>query len=238
MDLAKGDRPLILVVDEIPAVIRLLQLELGIQGFRVESSLVGDKTIESIETLRPDVILLEVILPGVTGIEMMERIQERFDIPVVFLTTQGNEADRLQAFELGAADYIEKPFDPIELGRRLVTLLEAGPPEDRLIVEGNLYIDLRRQLAHRKRIPISLTTNEWTFLLALSMQPREFIPTQQLIDSIWGESQPGWDVRLRRLAESLRRKLQGESSASAIIDGNPSKGWSLVADVSSQKPGT
>lgn len=237
MDSEKHDRPLVLVVDEIPAVIRLLQLELGIQGFLVESSLVGDETLDTIEKVRPDIILLEVILPGITGLEMMEAIRNRFDIPIVFLTTQGSDADRLQAFEMGAADYIEKPFDPVELGTRLAAVLDGGPKEERLIVFGDLFIDLRRQLVHREHVPISPTTNEWTFLLALSMRPKQYIPTEELLQLTWGEAHPGWDLRLRHLMNNLRRKLAGESQSSSIIAGGMAEGWALEADVTSQGRG-
>jgi DNA-binding response OmpR family regulator len=236
MDETAESQPLVLVVDEIPAVIRLLQLELGIQGFRVASSIVGEETYKAVEALRPDVILLEVILPGMSGIEMMQGLRERFDTPIVFLTTQGTEADRLHAFELGATDFIEKPFDPAQLGLRLAGLIKHGQPEDRSIIIDDLHIDLRRQLAQRNRVPISLTTNEWTFLLSLSMEPRKMFSVDELIQMMWGERQPGWDIRLTHLAAAVRRKLEQDPDSPTLIVGGPMKGYALQADLTSSGP--
>src|SRR5438309_1303575 len=112
-------RPLVLVVNDIPSVIRLLELTLSSEGWDVASSEVGEQTFEAIERVRPDLVLLEVILPGVSGFEVLQRIHDTYDVPVVFVTSQGTEADRAYGFELGAADYVTKPFSPSDLSARL-----------------------------------------------------------------------------------------------------------------------
>lgn len=102
-----------LVADEVPSVIRLLSLELKSEGFEVMGVEIDDNALEVVESWRPDVILLEIVLPNISGFELLPRLRERFPgIPVVMLTTQDTEQDRAYAFELGAADFISKPFDP------------------------------------------------------------------------------------------------------------------------------
>src|SRR5436309_2886982 len=131
-------RPRILVVDEIESIIRLLQLELDFQGFDVEGAPIGPGIFTYIEETRPDLILLEVILPGIDGFQFLEDLRQRTDVPVVFLTTSKNEADRAQAFEMGAVGYLNKPFEPDELGRSIAEFLGTLPSTPTIIRAGNI----------------------------------------------------------------------------------------------------
>ena len=219
--------PMVLVVNDIPSVIRLLQLELGMQGFRVRGAQVGEGTFAAIEEERPDVILLEVLLPGINGLDMMQALSERYDIPVVFLTTEHGDADRALAYELGAADYVTKPFDPYELGQRLTALVKGGPPQERKIEVGDLRIDLTRQVARRTSGVISLSINEWALLMALALRPNELIATPDLLTDVWGDNGPELPQRLMPIITRLRRSLEEDPERPQLLTGDMETGFRL-----------
>jgi DNA-binding response OmpR family regulator len=109
-----GERPAVLVVDDEPAIIRLITLEMASQGFEVTGCAIGDATFRAIEELQPAAVLMEVMLPGLSGVKVLREIKERYDVPIILLTTASNEADRAYGLEMGADDYITKPFSPEE----------------------------------------------------------------------------------------------------------------------------
>lgn len=178
--------PRVLVADEVPSVIRLLSLELKSEGFEVMGVEIDDNALEVVESWRPDVILLEIVLPNISGFELLPRLRERFPgIPVVMLTTQDTEQDRAYAFELGAADFISKPFDPQHLSARLKAVLalkDTGPTVLRL---GELEIDISRLQVRRRKTAISLTSNEWTILLAL-LNSNRVLTIDELFEEAFG----------------------------------------------------
>jgi DNA-binding response OmpR family regulator len=233
--MSERGKPLVLVVDEIPSVIRLLELELSLQGFEVAGCEVGPPALAAIEKLRPDVVLLEIILPGTTGFEMIRQIRERFAGPVVFLTTDDNESDRIFAFELGASDYITKPFDPEEVGLRLSALLGLNALHIPVVEADDVRIDLFRRLVWRQGRPMTLGTNEWALLFALASKQRP-VPAAELIESVWGS---GDDARVEYLEfwiARLRQRLQDDPSAPSLIQGGLERGFWL--NLSPDHPGT
>ena len=164
-------QPLVLVVDDTPAVIRLLKLELSSHGIDVIGAGIGEETFARSRN-RPDLLILEILLPGITGFEVLREVKRRYDIPVLFLTTIDSPADRELALELGADDYLTKPFRPDELTNRVNLLLHRpGRPPDEgvgMLDNGDVMIDINRRMIRRNGRLISVTTNEWALLLALA----------------------------------------------------------------------
>jgi DNA-binding response OmpR family regulator len=169
-----------------------------------------------------------VILPGINGLDMMATLKERYDIPVVFLTTQHSDADRALAFDLGAADFVAKPFDPFELGQRLAALVGGREVEERIIDVGDLRIDLTRQLARRSGGVISLSTNEWALLLSMAKRPGEVTSTEDLMSAIWGTNNN--PAQLSPLINRLRRSLEADPKNPTIILGDIENGFTLAVE--------
>jgi DNA-binding response OmpR family regulator len=224
----------ILVVDDVPSVIRLLQLELTIQGFKVEGVEVN-KALDALKDGLPDLVLLEVLLPGISGYELLEAMKGQYPgLPVVFLTTEHSEAERALAFDLGADDYITKPFDPEELGRRVSALLQQPTSPRKVITSGPLTIDLTRKLARRGDVVLSLTLNEWAVLLTLAANPRKRIRSEELLLSVWGAGHTGHEALLTPIITRLRQRLDPDPSRPSLIIGDLESGFSLDADISSE----
>ncbi|HEY7269730.1 MAG TPA: response regulator [Dehalococcoidia bacterium] len=226
-----GRRPVVLIVDEIPSVIRLLQLELAIQGFDVVGAEVGEDTYRQMEAANPDCVLLEVVLPGLNGFEILQELKARFRVPVIFVTTQDNAADQAYAYELGADDYVVKPFDPIDLGLRINGALHrtvAAPPQ--LLHSGEVTIDLTRKLVRRGGQLIGLTTNEWALLYALALRPNDIYAAADLLSAVWG-AEYVQDIRyLETWIQLLRRKIETDPAQPRLIVGGADEGYSLRSE--------
>jgi DNA-binding response OmpR family regulator len=228
-----GRSPLVLVVDEIPSVIRLLQLELAVQGFDVAAAEVGEDTYRAMEEHRPDAVLLEVLLPGLSGFEVLRTLKERYpQTPVIFLTSQDNPADQAYGFELGADDYIMKPFDAADLGLRLNAVLGRSLPDlnRHVVAVGDLTIDLIRKVVRRGSQIIGLTTNEWALLHALALEPRSAHVAADLLSAIWGAEYVDEVRYLELWIELLRRKLEIDPSQPQVILGDSDEGYRLASD--------
>jgi two-component system response regulator MtrA len=219
----------VLVVDEIPSLIRMLALELRMHGFRVAGCEAGEATFAAIEETQPDVILLDVLLPGVGGVEIMRELKRRYGTPIVLMTTGNQDADRALAYELGAADYIVKPFDPYELGQRVAAVAGGSKPEENILRAGELTIDLSRHFARRQGRVISLSTNEWAILLGLAAESGKTVSAQELIEHAWG-GVPGIDKALvQPLIDRLRDALEETPANPSFILGDMEVGFRLNA---------
>ena len=222
-------RPTVLIVDEIPSVIRLLQLELAIQGFDVVGAEVGEDTYRQMEAARPDCVLLEVLLPGINGYQVLEELKRRFAVPVIFVTTQDNPADQALAFELGADDYVVKPFDPLDLGLRINAAMNrpSASATRQQIQNGEVTIDLTRKMVRRAGQPIGVTTNEWALLYALALRPNDLHAAADLLTAIWGSEYVDDVHFLEVWIDMLRRKLEEDPANPKLIVGDAVDGYSL-----------
>src|SRR3990172_8678273 len=110
--------PLVLAVDDEAGILRLIKLELSSQGFRMITANNGEEALRMAEEQRPDIVLLDIVMPDLTGLEVMRRLRDRSSVPVILLTAKGSDADKIRGLELGADDYLAKPFSPEELSAR------------------------------------------------------------------------------------------------------------------------
>lgn len=221
-------RPKVLVVDDVPSVIRLLELSLSLEGWDVASARVGPETFEVIEREHPDVVLIEVMLPGANGFDVLARIHERYAIPVVFLTAHGTEADRAFGFELGAADYVTKPFDPNELSLRLNAVIgNKTVPQPLILRCGELEIDIGRSLARCGNQSIALRTNEWALLYALARKVGNPVPARELLVAVWGDAYAEDARYLETWIARLRARLEPEPDQPSVLTGDAGHGYTL-----------
>ena len=200
----------VLVVDDEPIVRDVVVRYLRRDGFATLEAGDGDRARELIETADPGLVVLDVMLPGTDGLELCRWIRSRSDLPVILLTARGEEADRIVGLELGADDYVTKPFSPRELAARVRTVLRragGSPARDEQLRFGDLEIDGASRTVTRAGEPVTLTAREFDLLWFLASNPRRVFSRSHLMDRVWGHA-PALDtgtvtVHIRRLREKL-----------------------------------
>src|SRR5438132_1262336 len=206
----------ILVVDEEPIVREVVVRYLECDGFRTVEAASGDEAQRLLEREPPSLVVLDVMLPGIDGLELCRWIRSRSDLPIVMLTARGEETDRIVGLELGADDYLTKPFSPRELAVRVRNLMRrASRPaagDSHTVAFGDVVIDPGAREARKGGNPLTLTLKEFDLLLFLATNPRQVFSRDQLMDRVWGY-QSALDtgtvtVHIRR----LRKKIEDDAS--------------------------
>ncbi len=216
-----GSRRVILVVEDDPTVSEIVVRYLERDGFAVESCADGADGLDRALDLRPDLVVLDLMLPSLDGLEVCRRLHDALPVPVVMLTARGDEADRILGLELGADDYLTKPFSPRELLARVKAVLRRaeGPvaPHGRgRIRAGGLVVDLDARDVTRHGERLVLTAREFELLAHLATHPREAFRREELLESVWGYTYGDAatvTVHIRR----LREKIESNPSAPELI---------------------
>ncbi|WP_322819180.1 response regulator transcription factor [Tepidiforma sp.] len=227
-----GAEPLLLVVDDEPGVLRLIKLELGARGFRVVTASNGEEALRLADEQRPDAVVLDLMMPGLSGLEVMRRLRERSNVPILLVTAKDRDSDKIRGLESGADDYVVKPFNPDELGARIRAVLRrtvAGEVQ-RVIRAGNVEIDLDRRLVHKSGAQVSLTRTEWLLLQHLAANPDKVILGPELLTKVWGPEYRDDLQYLRVWVSRLRAKLEDTPSEPRIIRTLPGIGYMLATD--------
>ena len=205
------DKPYILVVDDDPNISRLEQLYLEKEGYEVKVAADGNEAIESFRKLPPDLVLLDVMLPGTDGYEVLKTIRKSGDIPVIMVTAKGETFDKVLCLELGADDYIVKPFDGKEMTARVKAVLRRAHGSDEeqagdLSFPG-LTVSLKEYDAHYEGKRLEMPPKELEVLYFLASHPNQVFTREQLLSQIWGFDFFGdsrtVDVHIKRLREKL-----------------------------------
>jgi len=206
----------ILIVDDEPSVVEVVALYLRREGFRVRTARDGAEALLALGGERPALVILDVMLPHIDGLSILRRLRQSpaLDVPVILLTARGAEAERIAGLDLGADDYVTKPFSPGELVSRVRAVLRraaARPDEvgDVPIDHGALRLDpLTRAVLVRSQ-PVELTVTEFNLLWFLAAHPRQVFRREKLLEAVWGTSDyldPGTvTVHIRRLREKIER---------------------------------
>jgi DNA-binding response OmpR family regulator len=201
---------LVLAVDDEPAALRVVKLCLREEGFRVLTASSADEALRLAEQYRPDVAVLDVMMPGTDGLELMRELRARSSLPVILLTGRSADRDKVHGLDLGADDYLVKPFNPEELGARIRAVLRrtavhATTPQ--VVTVGDLEIDLDRRLVKRAGELIGLTRTEWMLLQHLAANPGKVMLNTELLTKVWGTEYREDFQYLRVWVSRLRRKL-------------------------------
>jgi two-component system response regulator ResD len=200
----------VLVVDDEPIVRDVIVRYLRRDGFAVLEASDGERARELIESGDPSLVVLDVMLPGIDGLELCRWIRGRSELPVILLTARGEEADRIVGLELGADDYVTKPFSPRELSARVRSVLRRSdrrPAAVERLEFGELVLDAASREVTRAGNPVTLTAREFDLLWFLASNPRRVFSRSHLMDRVWGHA-PALDtgtvtVHIRRLREKL-----------------------------------
>ncbi|WP_041799004.1 response regulator transcription factor [Micromonospora aurantiaca (nom. illeg.)] len=201
----------VLVVDDDRTVSDVVRRYLEQDGCRVRLSFDGPDALATAEEEPPDLVVLDLMMPGLDGIEVCRRLRRRLPgLPVVMLTALGDEADRVAGLEVGADDYVTKPFSPRELVLRIRSVLRRAAPQDRgptgVLRDGDLTADTDRRVAERGGQPLSLTVREFDLLAFLLANPGRAWSRAELLDRVWGwrfGDQSTVTVHVRRLREKI-----------------------------------
>jgi len=230
-----SSEPLVLAVDDEAGILRLMKLELTAQGFHVVTAGSGDEALRLAEEQRPDVVLLDILMPEMTGLEVMRRLRERTDAPVILVTAKDSDADKVSGLEQGADDYIVKPFSLEELAARVRAVLRravGGQAVGRVIRAGDVEIDLSRRLVTRNGELMNLTRTEWLLLEHLAANAGRVILNAELLSKVWGPEYRDDVQYLRVWVSRLRHKLERDPSAPVIIKTRQGIGYMLDAEPS------
>jgi len=202
--------PQILIVDDEPKIIRLVHDFLAAAGFGITTARSGDEALMRVRTEAPDLVILDLGLPGMDGLDVTRGIRRTGSLPIIMVTAKGEESDRIVGLELGADDYITKPFSPRELVARVRAVLRrhAGSGETELLSAGELTLDLPRMRVTRGVEPIDLTATEFALLAAMAREPGRVFTRSQLLDAIHGVAFESYERAIDAHVKNIRRKLE------------------------------
>jgi two-component system response regulator MtrA len=208
----------ILVVDDDTAISEMIGIVLRAEGY--EPSFAGDgaAALETFRVTNPDLVLLDLMLPGIDGIEVCERIRAESGVPIIMLTAKGETTDVVKGLESGADDYVVKPFDPKELVARIRTRLRPSPAiESETVAIGDLVIDVAGHEVRRGNTKIGLTPLEFQLLLALAAKPQQVFTREMLLEQVWGYHYKA-DTRLVNVhVQRLRAKVEHDPDNPRIV---------------------
>ncbi len=223
----------ILVVDDEPRVVRLVNEVLKVVGYQVIAAASGESAIEMVALEQPNLILLDILFPhGPDGYEVCRRIREFSDVPVIMLTAKAQESEMLHGFDVGADDYLTKPFSAKELVARVKAVLRrAQRPEETITATltcGELEINFARRTVRVRGENVSLTRTEYALLRQLALNANKVMLHQDLLTEVWGQEYRGDIDYLRAYIRYLRRKLEADPSNPCHILTSPGVGYMLA----------
>ena len=202
---AIGDEPLIVVIEDEPGIADFIELGLRQEGYRVASAATGSDGVRLVRRVAPSAVILDVGLPDGDGFDVLAQIRAELEIPVIMLTARGDVEDRVLGLELGADDYIAKPFHFAELLARLRAHLRRQSPRAKVLTVGDVSLDPRTREVSRAGRRIQLTTREYELLELFLRHPGEVLSKESILDRLWGYA---FDDNLVEVYVGyLRRKL-------------------------------
>ncbi len=223
----------VLVVDDEPQILRALRAALTGHGYEVQTADNGDEALDTIAVRPPDVVILDLVMPGKSGFEVVQDVRTWSHVPIVVLSARGQERDKVTALDLGADDYLTKPFGMDELLARIRVALRhrVGTSDDAPIVHaGNVTIDLAGRAVTRDGALIHLTPTEWRLLAELARNADRVLTHGMLLTRVWGPMFTEEPQYLRVFINQLLRKLEVDPAEPRVIATEPCVGYRLVAE--------
>lgn len=219
----------VLVVDDETSIRRYLRTALSAQGFTIHEAVNGQEAINAVVSYHPDVIILDLGLPDIDGIEVTRRLREWSQTPIIILSVREAETDKIAALDAGADDYLTKPFGTGELMARMRVALRrlSNTPDEPILQVGNLQMDVSRRLVTVDENPISLTPTEYEILRLLLQNAGKVLTHRQLLRQVWGTAYEGEMHILRVNISNLRRKIEPDPSRPHYLLTEPGVGYRL-----------
>lgn len=231
----------ILVVDDEPQILDLISSYLNKEGFQVVSAQDGETAIDLADREKPDLILLDLMLPGLSGYEVCTQIRKTSSTPIIMLTARDEETDKVVGLELGADDYITKPFSPREVVARVRAVLRRTMHEDvgdKIIRAGDVEIDVLRHEVKKGDSMIELTPTEFKLLETMADSPRRVFTRLQLVEKVQGYSFEGYERTIDAHIKNLRQKIEDDPKTPRYIQTVYGVGYKFEGDEdrSDEKP--
>jgi len=224
----------VLIVDDEPQILRALRAGLVAHGYDVVSAADGEEALDKAATELPDAVILDINMPRLSGLQVCKALREWSSAPIIVLSVRDAERDKVTALDLGADDYLTKPFGTDELLARLRVALrhaqrEAGPTEP-IVRAGNVTIDLARHMVKRGEEEVRLTATEYNLLAYLATNAGRVLTHTQILEHVWGPGYESETQNLRVYVSQLRRKLDPDSAQPQMITTEPGVGYRFIAD--------
>ncbi|MBN2045071.1 MAG: response regulator transcription factor [Anaerolineales bacterium] len=219
----------ILIVDDELAVRRFLRTSLQAHGYVVYEAHTGENALVEVINKRPDLIILDIGLPGINGVEVTRRVREWSKIPILILSVLDQEKDKITALDAGADDYLTKPFGVGELMARMRAAIRrsATPDHEPVFISGDLKIDFSKRIVFVNHNEVSLTPTEYDLLRFLAQNAGKVLTHQQIIQSLWGGKDQSELHLLRVNISNLRKKIEPDSTRAIYILTEPGVGYRL-----------
>ena len=228
-----NNQPLVLVADDEPRITKLVAVTLSDEGFRVITASGGEEALQKADEMRPDIVLLDIVMPDLDGIEVMRQLREFRPVPVILLTAKGATADKAKGLDLGADDYIAKPFHPDELAARVRAVLRRAAgvtPGGGIVRIGDVEIDLERRMMTRDGELVQLSRTEWLLLQHLAANAGKVVLHSELLTKVWGPEYRDDLQYLRVWVSRVRRKLGAQPGEPGPITTFQGIGYVLNVD--------
>ncbi len=231
---AAGSKPEVLVIDDEVQLRRLLRFTLEDAGYVVREAPTGRAGLVAAAHRQPEVIVLDLGLPDMPGVDVLRRLREWTDLPVLILSVLGQEENKVAALDAGADDYLMKPFGGAELLARLRALLRRIKPTEQanLVAFGPVEVDLVRRTVTRAGRPVKLTPKEYALFHLLLTHRGRVLTHRQILGEVWGSQLEGQTHYLRVFMMRLRRKIEDDADAPKFLQTESGIGYRLVTDAS------
>lgn len=222
----------ILIVDDEPKIVRFVRTSLRLSGYELATAMTGSEALIEFERERPDLIILDLGLPDIDGFVVLEEIRGASTVPVIILTARDDEADKVKGLELGADDYLTKPFGARELKARIQAVLRrvdwSPQPTERADFRlGELYVDFKRRMVSRSDEDVHLTPTEYDLLRTLILNAGQVMLHADLLSMVWGEEYRNDLAILRVNVSRLRQKLEEDPRNPELILTIPGVGYTV-----------
>ena len=222
----------VLIVDDEPRILKFLNIKLRASGYEVITANSGQEALSQVQAQDPDLIVLDVLMPGMDGFETLKQIRAFSSVPVIILSAREANIDKIKGLKLGADDYLAKPFNPDELVARIEAVRRRlSPSESRKVVDiinlGNLSINLKNHLVSVKDREIQLTRIEWLLLSELARNRGKLLMYGELLTRVWGPEYRDDVQILRTWISRLRHKIEPAADCPPIIHTIPKTGYMI-----------
>ncbi len=223
----------LLIVDDELQLLRALRTALKGHGYVVQTAIDGEEALDAIAMHPPDLMILDLVMPGKSGFDVLQEVRAWSQIPIIVLSARGEERDKVAALDLGADDYMTKPFGMDELLARIRAALRRGvqtASEAPIVHAGDVAIDLARRIVTRNGEMVHVSPTEWDLLAELAHNPGKLMTHQMLLQRVWGPTFTEESQYLRVYINQLRRKLEADPAAPRLLITEPRVGYRLIAD--------
>ena len=222
---------LILVADDDAPILRLVRTKLQADGYSVVTAMNGQEAIDVFEKERPDIVILDLMMPVVDGFEAMQRIRQLSNVPVIMLTARSGQTDKIRGLDLGADDYVTKPFSPDELSARVSAVLRrakgGATPTSQMLEYDHVTIDLANRQVTVDGREVRLSRTEWELLYQLASNAGRVMMHSELLSRIWGPEFRDETYYLRTWVSRIRKKLGERADGTPLITTFPGVGYRL-----------